>query len=338
MSEDTTVETPDASTSAPDFETQTAPMRAELLAHCYRMMGSAVEAEDAVQETYLRAWRAFHDFEGRSSVRTWMYRIATNTCLNALSSASRRVLPTGLGGPPGDPSAPLNKRMDEAWLEPLPDSMLWTSAAPTPEEQLLARENVTIAWTTALQSLPPNQRAVLLLREVLQLSAEETAETLGTTVASVNSALQRCRASIGEGLGSTDDAPAVDPSVEEAAVAAFVDAFERHDFDAVVASLAEDVTWQMPPFDRWYAGAEQSAVLSWTHCPAAGPGDLRFLVTRSNGQPAVGMYLRKGRDFEAFQFQVLHVDADGLVDDVVGFFDAHLFRLAGLPLVLEAAA
>lgn len=323
--------------AAPDFEAETGPLRTELLAHCYRMMGSAVEAEDAVQETYLRAWRAFHGFEGRSSVRTWMYRIATNTCLNALSSASRRVLPQGLGGPPGDPTAPLNQRLDEAWLEPLPDAMLWTSAAATPEEQLLSRENVTIAWATALQNLPPNQRAVLLLREVLQLSAEETAETLGTTVASVNSALQRCRASIGEGLGSTEDARAVDPAVEEAGVAAFVDAFERHDFDAVVASLAEEVTWQMPPFDRWYAGAEASARLSWTHCPAGGPGDLRYLVTRANGQPAVGMYLRKGRDWEAFQFQVLRVDARGKVDDVVGFFDAHLFRLAGLPLVLEAA-
>ena len=336
MSTEAETGTDDVGSREPDFETETAPLRAELLAHCYRMMGSAVEAEDVVQETYLRAWRAFHDFEGRSSVRTWMYRIATNTCLNALTSASRRVLPQGLGGPPGDPSAPLNQRLDEAWLEPLPDAMLWTTAAPTPEEELLSRENVTIAWTTALQNLPPNQRAVLLLREVLQLSAEETAETLGTTVASVNSALQRCRASIGEGLGSSD-AP-VDRAVEDAAVAAFVDAFERHDFDAVVASLAEHVTWQMPPFDRWYAGAEGSAVLSWTHCPAAAPGDLRYLVTRANGQPAVGMYLRKGRDWEAFQFQVLRVDADGKVDDVVGFFDAHLFRLAGLPLVIEAAA
>lgn len=315
----------------PDFETQTAPLRTELLAHCYRMMGSAVEAEDAVQETYLRAWRAFHGFEGRSSVRTWMYRIATNTCLNALGSASRRVLPQGLGGPPGDPSAPLNQRMDEAWLEPLPESMMWTEAAPTPEEELLARENITIAWTTALQNLPPNQRAVLLLREVLQLSAEETAETLGTTVASVNSALQRCRATIGSGLA--DDA-SPGREVEERAVAAFIDAFERHDFDAVVASLAEDVTWQMPPFDRWYAGAEASAVLSWTHCPAEGPGDLRYLPARANGQPAVGMYLRKGRDYEAFQFQVLHVDADGRIDDVVGWFEPHLFRLAGLPQVI----
>ena len=307
------------------FERETAPLRRELLAHCYRMMGSAVEAEDQVQETYLRAWKAFHAFEGRSSVRTWMYPHATNACLNALGAASRRVLPTGLGQPAGDPSAALNQR-DERWLEPLPEAMMWTSAAPTPEEQLLARENITLAWTTALQSLPPNQRAVLLLREVLQLSAEETAETLGTTVASVNSALQRCRATVGEGLGDS----VVDADAEHDAVDRFVAAFEAHDFDAVVASLAEDVTWHMQPIDRWYAGARDAAVLSFTHCPAAAAGDLRYLPARANGQPAVGMYLRKGRQWEAFQFQVLHVDADGRVDDVVGWFEPHLFRLAGL--------
>ena len=187
-----------------DFEQETAPLRRELLAHCYRMMGSPVDAEDQVQETYLRAWRAFHDFDGRSSVRTWMYRIATNACLNALSSASRRVLPSGLGGPAGDPEAPIVARHDESWLEPMPEAMLWQSAAPTPEERFLGRENVTLAWTTALQNLPPQQRAVLLLREVLGFSAAETAETLGTTVASVNSALQRCRATVGDGLTDGD--------------------------------------------------------------------------------------------------------------------------------------
>lgn len=317
-----------------DFESRTAGLRAELLAHCYRMTGSAVEAEDVVQETYLRAWRAFHEFEERSSVRTWMYRIATNACLNHLSSASRRVLPRGLGGPAGDPVAPLNQR-DEAWLEPLPDSMMWTSAAPTPEEEFLARENVTLAWTAALQHLPPNQRAVLLLREVLQLSAAETAEALGTSVASVNSALQRSRATIGEGVTSSAE-PVADRAVEDAAVAAFVEAFERHDFDAVVAALAADVTWQMPPFDRWYAGAHDAALLSFTHCPADVAGDLRYLPARANGQPAVGMYLRKGRQYEAFQFQVLRVDARGRVSDVCGWFEPHWFRLAGLPLVLDA--
>lgn len=317
-----------------DFATATAGLRGDLMVHCYQMMGSVVDAEDQVQEVYLRAWRSFHAFEGRSSVRTWMYRIATNTCLNALTSASKRVLPTGLGGPPGDPSAPINPREDVAWLEPLPDAIVWQSAAPTPEERLLARENVTLAWTAALQHLPATQRAVLLLRDVLGCSAAEIAETLGTTPASVNSALQRGRATIGDGLERSS--PQADEATESAAVTAFVDAFERHDFDAVVASLSEDATWQMPPFDRWYRGSRTAAVLSWTHCPAAESGDLRYLKTRLNRGPAVGMYLRKGSQWEAFQIQALHVGADSLIDDVLGWFDPHLFRMAGLPLLLEA--
>ncbi len=330
-----------------DFDSVTAPLRRELLAHCYRMMGSAVDAEDQVQETYLRAWRAFHDFGGRSSVRTWMYRIATNACLNALSSASKRVLPTGLGAPAGDPRAPINPRDDIAWLEPMPQAMLWQDVGPTPEERFLARENIALAWTAALQDLPPNQRAVLLLREVLGFSAAEVAETLETSVASVNSALQRGRATIGAGLpepdtgsgetvGGVREETVVEAVVEAAAVEAFVSAFERHDFDAVVASLAHDATWQMPPFDRWYRGAHQAAVLAWTHCPAAGPGDLRFLPTRLNDAAGVGMYLRKGRQWEAFQIMALRVDTDGRINDVVGWFEPHLFRLAGLPLVLDA--
>lgn len=315
-----------------DFEAQTTGLRRELLAHCYRMMGSVVDAEDQVQETYLRAWRAFHDFDGRSSVRTWMYRIATNACLNALSSASKRVLPSGLGAGPGDPKAPIVPRPEVSWLEPLPDAVLWQSAAPTPEEQFLARENIALAWTAALQDLPPTQRAVLLLREVLGLSAAEVAESLETSSASVNSALQRARSKIGVGLSEPHGE--VDEATETAAVEAFVAAFERHDFDAVVASLAEEVTWQMPPFDRWYAGARHAAQLSWTHCPASAPGDLRFLTARLNGGPAVGMYLRKGEQWEAFQLQALQVDAQGRVADVVGWFEPHLFRLAGLPAVL----
>ncbi|QCX28984.1 RNA polymerase subunit sigma-70 [Nocardioides jishulii] len=317
-----------------DFAARTSHLRTELLAHCYRMTGSLADAEDAVQETYLRAWKAFHTFEGRSSVRTWMYKVATNTCLSSLTAASRRVLPQSLGAPPGDPTAELVER-DEAWLEPLPDAVLWQQATPTPEDELLAREDVTIAWIAALQHLPPNQRAALLLREVLQLSAEETAEVLGASVAAVNSALQRGRAGIGNGLPGGRVA-GVDTEVEREAVRRFVDAFEAHDFDAIVASMSEGVTWQMPPFDRHYVGARDAALLSFTHCPARAAGDLRYLTTRSNGQPALGMYLREGRQYEAFQFQALTVSPDGLVDDVVGWLDPHFFRLAGLPLVLDA--
>lgn len=316
-----------------DFETETAPLRRELMAHCYQMMGSVVDAEDQVQETYLRAWRAFHNFDGRSSVRTWMHRIATNTCLTALTSASKRVLPSGLGAPPGDPTAPITPRSDVSWLEPLPDAVLWQSAAPTPEEEFLGRENVALAWAAALQELPPTQRAVLLLKEVMGFSSADIAETLGTTTASVNSALQRGRATIGTGLEQPERE--ANEGAETAAVAAFVDAFERHDFDAVVASLAKEATWEMPPFDRFYVGNRAAAELSWTHCPAKLAGDLKFRTTRLNGGPAVGMYLRKGSQWEAFQLQAIHVDADGRIDDVVGWFDPHLFRLAGLPLVLE---
>ncbi len=316
-----------------DFERQTMPLRAGLLAHCYRMMGSAVDAEDQVQETYLRAWRAFHDFDGRSSVKTWMYRIATNSCLNALSSAQRRLLPSDLGGGPGDPAAAITPREQQPWLEPLPEAMMWQDAAPTPEEQLLGRENITLAWTAALHGLTPKQRAVLLLRQVLQMSAAETAETLDTTVASVNSTLQRCRAAVGDGLGETG-ADRADDDEDAAAVDAFVNAFERHDFDAIVSSMAGDVRWQMPPFDRYYIGNQDAATLSFTHCPANEAGDLRFRRARSNGQPAVGMYLRKGDQWEAFQFQVLQV-RNGKISDVVGWFEPHHFRLAGLPLVLE---
>lgn len=319
-----------------DFETETAGLRRELLVHCYRMMGSAVDAEDQVQETYLRAWTAFHDFDGRSSVRTWMYRIATNTCLSALGAAARRVLPTGLDGPPGDPEAPITPRSDVAWLEPLPDAMLWQSAAPTPEEALLGRENVALAWTAAMQELAPNQRAAILLKDVLGLSAAEVAQTLQTSVASVNSALQRGRAVVGDGLDETS--ATCEQGIQELAVQRFVEAFEAHDFDAVVDALAADTTWQMPPFDRFYRGALDSARLSFTHCPAHGPGDLRFLTTRLNGGPAVGMYLRKGTRWEAFQLQALRVSADGLVDDVVGWFEPHLFRMAGLPLLHPASA
>ena len=322
-----------------DFEAATGPLRRELLAHCYRMMGSATDAEDLVQETYLRAWRAYPCFEGRSSVRTWMYRIATNACLSALSSAATRVLPTGLGAPAGDPCAPLHLRDDLAWVEPLPEAMLWQDAHPTPEERLLARENLALAWTAALQQLPPRQRAAILLCEVLGFSAAAAAETLDTSVASLNSALQRGRSTIGGGLAEPDAtagaAPGTDTAaVDAAAVGAFVDAFEAHDFAAIVASMAADVTWQMPPFDRWYAGPHDAATLAFTHCPARAAGDLAFRRTVANGAPAVGMYLRKGSQWEAFQLQVLHVNAEGLVDAVTGWFEPHLFRLAGLPLVL----
>lgn len=294
-------------------------MRPELLAHCYRMVGSVTEAEDQVQETYLRAWRAFHSFEGRSSVRTWMYAIATNICLTALQSSARRPLPTGLGGAPGDPTAPLHADPDTAWLEPLPDAALWSGRTPDPEAAVVAREGIGLAAVAAMQELPPRQRAALILREVLSFSAAESADILGTSVAATNSALQRARATIGDGLPRGGRRPEELDEREQRVWREFCEAFERYDVPAVVGVLAQDARWEMPPFDRWYAGRQAVAALVTTQCPARAPGDLRMLATAANGLPAAGMYLRDGEVWRPFQLVVLQIFG-GVVRHVVGFF------------------
>lgn len=319
-----------------DFEAATAPLRGELLAHCYRLLGSASEAEDLVQETYLRAWKAFHGFEGRSSVRTWMYTIATNTCLTALRAQGRRPLPSGLGQPPGDPSVPVVEDRSIAWLEPLPDQMVWGQGShrPDPAEAAVATEGVELAFVAALQDLPPLQRAVLVLREVLQLSAAETAEALGTTVAAVNSALQRARATIGEGASPVGRRVDELSEQERDLFARFCDAFDRYDIPAVVGLMAEQSTWQMPPFDRYYVGREDIAALIGGQCPASGPADLAMVPTVANGQPAAGMYLRdEGGTYRPFQLCVVDI-ADGQITQVVGFFEPRAFEQAGLPAEL----
>ncbi|ANS79576.1 RNA polymerase sigma-70 factor, ECF subfamily [Serinicoccus hydrothermalis] len=321
-----------------DFEESTAPLRGELIAHCYRMLGSASEAEDLVQETYLRAWKAYHRFEGRSSVRTWMYTIATNACLTALKQQGRRPLPSGLGGPPGDPREPVVEDRSRDWLEPLPDQLVWgRDAVPVdPAEATEAAEATQLAFVAALQDLPPLQRAVLVLREVLQLSAAETASVLETTVASVNSALQRSRATIGEGLSRAGRRVDELTPADRAVFAAFCEAFERHDIPAVVAVMTDQATWQMPPFDRYYLGPADIAALVEHQCPAKVAGDLRMVPVVANGQPAVGMYLR-GPDGAYRRFQLCVVDLrDGEIHGVVGFFDGSAFEHAGLPEDLPA--
>ena len=316
------------------FEELTAPLRGELLAHCYRMLGSAGEAEDMVQETYLRAWRAFHAFEGRSSVRTWMYTIATNTCLTALKKQGRRPLPSGLGQPPGDPHVPVVEDRSRDWLEPLPDRMVWGEALPDPADAAVASEGVQLAVVAALQDLPPRQRAVLVLRDVLKMSAAETAEALGCSVAAANSALQRARATIGEGVSRAGRRVHELDAAEREVFARFCDAFERYDVPAVVGVMADQASWQMPPFDRYYLGREAIAALIGTQCPATAPRDLLMVPTVSNGQPAAGMYFR-GEDGVHRAFQLVVVDiVDGVVTAVVGFFDSESFRRAGLPAEL----
>ncbi len=323
------------------FAALTDPLRGELTAHCYRMLGSFADAEDQVQETYLRAWRAFPGFEGRSTVRSWLYRIATNTCLTALEQRGRRPMPTGLGAPASDPEGELDSRPEVPWLQPLPDAAVST-ASSDPATAALAREGVRLAFVAALQHLTPRQRAVVVLRDVLAFSAEETAQTLGTTVASANSALQRARATLARTGAGEPTAPRELTAREEALVEAYVRAFEEYDTPAVVALLREDATWEMPPFAGWYRGAAEIGRLIDANCPASAAGDLRMLVVGVNGQPACATYLR-GPDgvHRAFQLQVLDLDpgeADGApprVRHVAAFFDTSVFRAAGLPERLD---
>jgi len=311
------------------------PFRPELLAHCYRMLGSVHEAEDLVQETYLRAWRAFHGFEHRSSVRTWMYRIATNTCLTALEGRARRPLPAGIGAP-SDPSVPVQQRPDIPWLEPVPDDVLWSAPQPDPGDVAAGRETVRLAFVAALQYLTPQQRAVLLLKDVLAWQASEIAATLDITVAAVNSTLQRARAHVEE--MTADERPTLstdDPRLADL-LEKYCAAFEAYDVQRIVELLAEDARWDMPPFPEWFVGAETIGRLIATQCPAEGPGSMRMLRTRANGAPAFGLYML-GADgvHRPFQLHHLTVTDDG-VSAVTAFFgDAGLFERFGLPAELR---
>lgn len=325
------------STQEREFEMQTGPLRNELLAHCYRMLGSTQEAEDQVQETYLRAWRAYHQFEGRSSIRTWMYRIATNTCLTALGSSARRQMPTGLGQGPADPQLPVTGHPEMSWLEPLPDALVGNAQAdPSPEERAATRNGVRLALIAALQDLPPRQRAVLVLRDVLGFSAQESADVLESTVASCNSALQRARAQMAD-RDEIEQARLADELTdhERELLDRYAAAFENYDIDSLVDLLASDATWEMPPFDGWFTGAPAIMDLIRTQCPATRPGDMRMIPAAANGQPAFALYMREDDGVHrAFHFAVLDI-VDGRVSHVRAFFDRRLFAAAGLPDALE---
>jgi RNA polymerase sigma-70 factor, ECF subfamily len=315
------------------FLEQVEPLRRELTAHCYRMLGSVHDAEDLVQETYLRAWRAYHGFEGRSSVRTWMYQIATNACLTALQSKQRRTLPTGLGQPSSNPNGPLDSRSEVPWLEPLPDTVVWGRDPDDPEADVVKRESIRLAFVAALQHLTPPQRAVLILRDVLAWQASEVAETLDLTVAAVNSSLQRARAHLAK-LDPEEAPKPVDDERLKQLLADYVDAFERYDVPRIVALLSADAVWEMPPFTGWYSGPDAIGELISTHCPAEGPGDQRLVPVSANGQPAFALYMR-GRDgvHRAFQLQQLTIEGDR-VAHVVSYFDVSLFERFGLPVEL----
>ncbi|HET7533252.1 MAG TPA: sigma-70 family RNA polymerase sigma factor [Nocardioidaceae bacterium] len=306
--------------------------RPELLAHCYRMLGSVHDAEDLVQETYLRAWKSQDTFEGRSSMRTWLYRIATNACLTALQSRGRRPLPTGLGQEASDPFATLVTQPEVPWLEPVPD-VLVTDLPDDPAAVVTSRESIRLAFVAALQNLPPRQRAVLVLREVLAWRASEVAEALGTSTAAVNSMLQRARAQIEQAGLSRDDVVEPEEPENRELLDRYVAAFENYDIDAMVSLFTEDAIWEMPPFPGWYQGARTIGDLISTQCPASGPADMRMLPTSANGQPAFALYMRDTDGVHrAFQIQVLTV-TDGAVSHVGTFFDTQLFEAFRLPQV-----
>ncbi|WP_249423843.1 sigma-70 family RNA polymerase sigma factor [Nocardioides coralli] len=303
-----------------DFDALTARYQRELLAHCYRMSGSVHEAEDLVQETLLRAWRASADFEGRSSVRTWLYRIATNVCLTNLEGRPRRPLPTGLGTTDVDAADPLDAQPEIPWLEPIPDAAV----------QVEQKDTIRLAFVAALQHLPARQRAVLILRDVLRWSAAEVAEALDTTAVAVNSALQRAHAQLDKRRLDADSVDRELSDTQRQLLEQYVEAFWDKDIDRIVSLLTAEATWEMPPFTGWYAGATTIGELIATQCPG-GSHDMPMLPTRANGQPAYGLYMRGPEgDFVPFQLQVLELEGDR-VRHVSAFHGAEIFARFGLP-------
>lgn len=311
-----------------DFSARAEPYRRELLAHCYRMTGSLHDAEDLVQETYLRAWKAYDRFEGKSSMRTWLHRIATNACLTALEGRQRRPLPTGLGAPSGDPTAELVERVEVPWLEPFPES------PGDPSDIVGARESVRLAFVAALQHLSPRQRAVLVLRDVLQWKAAEVADAIGTSTAAVNSLLQRARTQLEAVAPSAEDRLMAPESADaQDRLARYIAAFEAYDIDRLVELFTSEAIWEMPPFVGWYRSPQAIATLIKQQCPAQAAGDMRLIPLIANGQPAAAMYIRDGDQHLPFQLQVLDI-TDAGVSHVVAFLDTALFAQFGLPASL----
>ncbi len=311
-----------------DFERRTDPFRRELLVHCYRMLGSVQDAEDLLQETMLRAWRARERFDaGRASLRTWLYRIATNACLNALESRNRRPLPSGMVGPSDDPEAPMIPRQEVPWLQPFPDAMLGAERED-PATALANRGSMRLAFVAAMQYLTPRQRAVLILRDVLDWSAAEVAGALDTTPAAVNSALQRARARLeGAGEDQIDEPSDLD---RRALIDRYVTAFENADVAALERLLTDDAVLEMPPVLNWFVGREAYGRFI-AHLFAVRGSAWRMIPTAANCQPAVGAYLR-GQDgaYHVHTLQVFTVTDQGISHNVV-FQDPSLFATFGLP-------
>ncbi len=311
--------------------------RRELTGYCYRMLGSPFEAEDAVQETLLRAWRALGRFEGRSALRSWLYRIATNVCMDMLGGRQRRALPMDFGPASAPDPTHLNTLPESTWIEPMPKGML--DEAGDPADVAQARETMKLAFLAALQHLPPRQRAALILCEVLRWQASEVAELLDTSVASVNSALQRARATLSASGASTEDpAPRLDAEQQEL-VSRYVDAFERYDMDALSALIQEDATQSMPPFDMWLQGRED--ILTWWEGPGIDCKGSRLLpVEVANSAVAFGQYRvsKSGEGHDPWALQILELGPGGIVEMTFFLDTERLFPRVGLPLHLEPRA
>jgi len=324
-------------TVSEEFTSLTGRFRGELLAHIYRMLGSAEEAEDLVQETYLRAWRSFDRFEGRSSVRTWLYRIATNVSLTAIERRRRRPLPSGLGAPSDDPEAPLVAGPEVPWLQPLPDALLG-GEQEDPATVAVSRAGIRLAFVAALQYLSARQRAVLILRDVLGWPAAEVAELLGTTTTAVNSGLRRARAQLARALPAEDELAEPAEPDRRALLERFAAAFEQADAGALAALLAEDAALEMPPLLTWFAGRQAVARFFAASPPFAEPGRLRLVPVMANGQPAFAVYQRApGGSYHAYAVTVPTVATTGIAR-IVTFFNPDLFGPFGLPREYGAAA
>ena len=318
------------------LERQLERRRGELTAYCYRMLGSTFEAEDAVQETFMRAWRSFDSFEGRAELSTWLYKIATNVCLSTLRGMGRRARPIDLG-PAGTADSPLGERLPEAtWIEPIPDSHI-TQAGGDPAATVEVRDSIRLAFVAALQHLAPKQRAVLILRDVLKWKASEVADLLGTTVAGVNSSLQRARATLQN--AEVDAGGPREPLDErtEMLLALYVDAFERYDMDALTSVLHRDATWTMPPYELWLNS--HTDIRRWCLGRGIGCRGSRLVPVRANASPAFAQY-KPAADggFDAWSLQVLEI-SDGKITGICFFLDVEwLFPIFGLPPRLPAEA
>jgi RNA polymerase sigma-70 factor, ECF subfamily len=318
-----------------ELEQQLEGQRKALTGFCYRMLGSPFEAEDAVQETMLRAWRGFDHFEGRAALRSWLFRIATNVCLDMLKGRERRARPMDFGPAREPVEASLHTRPEVTWIEPIPDSALAGQADPA--EVAVAHETIKLAFVAALQHLPPRQRAVLILCEVLRWQAGEVSQLLDTSVASVNSALQRARATLAASAITPEDTVPPTDEAQRALLARYVAAFEQYDLNALTAVIKADARQSMPPYDMWLGGRDD--ILAWMFGPGIGCRGSRLVpVAATNGTTAFGQYKpsASGSGFDPWALQVLEFDNGEIVEFTFFLDTARMFPLFGLPPRLDA--